>query len=382
MRVLVDCTQTTRNKAGVGMYAVNLTRELVLLQRDHDLKLWFLVQDDDPDYGFEGDDVQIIKLPAKIFRLLPFRFLMEQFFIPWLVRRHRIEILHSLHYSFPLLKTRARKVVTIHDMTSFIMPEVHVVAKIFYFRFFIHAASCLADALVFVSESTRTDYRRFFPGHSKATYVTHLGKAPAFRPDLDPAMVQHALNKYKLNKPYLLYIGTIEPRKNLARLVEAFHQIGDSCATHSLVIAGMKGWMYEDLFAAVRRFNLETRIIFTGFVAEEDKAYLIAGAEVFVYPSLYEGFGIPVLESLACGTPTLTSNVSSLPEVAGDAALLVNPDSPEDIATGLRRLLADSTLRESLRNKSIARATCFSWRRTAQETFQVYAELSRPRSCK
>jgi glycosyltransferase involved in cell wall biosynthesis len=137
----------------------------------------------------------------------------------------------------------------------------------------------------------------------------------------------------------------------------------------------MKGWMCDDLPELISRLNLESRVIFTGFVPEAEKPFLIAGAKVFAYPSLYEGFGIPVLEALACGVPTLTSNLSSLPEVAGDAALLVNPHSIEDIASGLNRLLSDELLRERLRRESLIQAAKFTWVKTATETLRAYREV-------
>ncbi len=371
MNVLIDCTQITRNKAGVGVYALNLIRE-VLGEQDSDMQVTLLVQDDDPDFLFCQEGVRIVKVKSSFFRLMPFRLLMEQLYIPWLTRKYKIDLLHSLHFSFPLLRTRARKIVTVHDMTSFIMPEVHVRIKIAYFHFFLRAANRFADALIFVSRSTEDDWRRYFPKYSKSSFVIPLGKSPSFRPDLSEREINLAFQKYKLIKPYVLYVGTIEPRKNLARLVTAFAQVAQFFPNHTLVIAGMKGWMYNELFQAVESLSLESKVIFTGFVAEEDKPYLIAGAEVFIYPSLYEGFGIPVLEAMACGTPTITSNISSLPEVAGDAALLVDPRDVDGLALNLRRLLTDPALRASLRQKSAFQASLFSWKRTADLTVEAY----------
>ena len=181
---------------------------------------------------------------------------------------------------------------------------------------------------------------------------------------------------YGLTQPYVLYIGTIEPRKNLDRLTQAFSTLAQTYPTHTLVIAGMKGWMYESLFELVRTLGLENRVVFTGFVAETDKPFLIRGAEVFAYVSLYEGFGIPVLEALACGTPTLTSDVSSIPEVTGDAALLIDPSSVQDITAGLERLLADPSLRNELAAKSISQAARFSWPATAATTLNLYRKAA------
>jgi len=382
MRVLVDCTQITRNKAGVGVYALNLIRGLRKHQQQKDLELWILVQSDDPDFSFEEDGTHIVTIQSRWFRSLPLRLLMEQIYIPWLLRKHKIDVLHSLHYSFPLLRTRARKVVTICDMTSFIMPEVHVPVKIAYFHFFIRAGSYLSDALIFISTSTQKDWKHYFPKSSKPGFVVPLGKALSFHPNIDPSEIDAVVRKYGLTRPYVLYIGTIEPRKNIARLIRAFAQLAEQFPSASLVITGMKGWGYAEVFDTVKSLNIESRVIFTGFADEDDKPQLLAGAEVFVYPSLYEGFGIPVLEALACGTPTVTSAISSIPEVAGDAALLVNPESITEIAEQLARLLDSSELRDSLRALALKQAALFTWERTASETLGVYRTVESWKSSK
>jgi glycosyltransferase involved in cell wall biosynthesis len=377
MRVLIDCTQISKVKAGVGAYALNLVRELIGLHADLDLRL--LVQDDDPDFFIESDRVVVLKVPARAFRKLPLRFLLEQLYIPWLALRYRIDVVHSLHYGFPLGPLRARKVVTVHDLTSFKLPEVHIPAKGRYYRLFIRAARRGADHISFDSQSTQDDFLEAFPRDMASCHVVTLGKAPEFHPDLDPLAVEAVVEKHGLRSPYILYIGMIEPRKNLTRLVEAFSALANNYPSHTLVIAGKKGWMVDSLFEAVRAKGLEGRVVFTGFVSEDDKPYLIRGAEIFAYPSLYEGFGIPVLEALACGTATLTSNLSSMPEVAGDAALLIDPTSTDSLISALSRLLAEPALRQELRTKAVAQAAKFTWRRTAEETYEVYRKAARSR---
>ena len=376
--VMIDATGVTRNKAGVGVYAKNLLDQLV--GDRNDLHLVILVQDDDPDLEYGGySNVTMIRVPARFFRKLPLRFLLEQFGIPLLLLKYRVPLLHSLHYSFPLLRFRTKQVVTLHDMTFFDFPEMHERFKVVYFRFFIRAAVHLADYLIFVSHSARRDcVARLGPPRGSSTVIYH-GKGLVYRPDLDPVMIESVRNSYSLPKDFILYIGTIEPRKNLSRLVSAF---ADSIAANhpdvKLVIAGMKGWMYQELFDKVEKLGLRDRVIFPGFIREEDKPYLLAGARVFVYPSLYEGFGLPVLEALACSIPTVTSDVSSIPEVAGDAALLVDPTSEEQIANALERLLTDPELRDNLRRASVVQAAKFSWEQTAVSTAAIYKQLLLP----
>lgn len=377
MRVLIDCTQVTRKKAGVGVYAENMVRELTRLESG--IKWFLLVQDDDPDLDFSKcSNVTLIRVNNRVFRKLPFRFLLEQLFIPFLALRYGIDVVHSLHYSFPLLPMFAKKVVTIHDMTMFLMPDMHLPSKVRYFRFFTGAAARRADALSFDSHSSQKDFLKFFPQPVPSCNVVPLGKGPQFRPDLDPQQIEDVVRKYGLTHPYILYIGTIEPRKNLVRLTQAFSTLTQAYPSHILVIAGMKGWMYDSLFELVGTLGLENKVIFTGFVSEDDKPFLIRGAEVFAYPSLYEGFGIPVLEALACGTPTLTSNISSIPEITVDAALLVDPDSVPEIAAGLESLLGDASLRDELAAKSISQAARFSWSATAADTLSVYRKAVSP----
>jgi glycosyltransferase involved in cell wall biosynthesis len=379
MRVLIDCTGITRNKAGVGVYARNLVDELTRLP--HGAQYFLLVQDDDPDLDFAGrSGVTMIKVRAGIFRKLPLRFLLEQLVLPFLLLIHRIDVLHSLHYSFPLIRFGTKQVVTLHDMTFFNMPQAHQKVKILYFRFFIRADVHLADKVIFASRSSLADCTaRLGPLRGTGTVIYH-GKSEAFRPDLAASEIQRVREKYCLNAEFVLFVGTIEPRKNLSRLVSAFASVCGRHAGLMLVIAGMKGWMYDGLMAMVEELNLQSRVIFTGFVPEEEKPFLIAAAKVFAYPSLYEGFGIPVLEALACGIPTVTSNVSSLPEVAGDAALTIDPHSVAELSTALERLISDESLREQLTREALRQAAKFTWTKTAIMTRQVYCDALAPRS--
>ena len=371
MRVLIDCTQVSLTKVGVGAYAVNLVRELVAFRPD-ELELLLIVQDDDPDFFIREPGVTVIKVPARLFRKLPMRFLLEQLYIPWLVVQRRIHVVHSLHYAFPLAPMAAAKVVTVHDLTSFKFPNMHVASKGRYYRFFLRASRRRANHLAFVSQSTLGDYLAMFPRDIATCHVTRLGKGPEFHRDLDPLRLDSVMQKYELRRPFILFIGMLEPRKNVARLVDAFARVAADFPAYSLVIAGKKGWMYESIFESVRKSGLHERVVFTGFVSEQDKPYIIRGADIFVYPSIYEGFGLPVLEAMASGTPCITSNTSSMPEVAGDAALLIDPNETDSLVAALKSMLADSELRADLAAKGIEQARKFNWKQTAVDTYEVY----------
>ena len=179
----------------------------------------------------------------------------------------------------------------------------------------------------------------------------------------------------KFSNDYLLYVGTLQPRKNLVRAIEAFGLLKRD-STLKFVIAGKKGWLYDEIFEKVKELNLENEVIFTGYVPDEDLPELYKNAKAFIFVSLYEGFGLPVLEAMSYGIPVLTSNTSSLPEVAGDAALLVDPENTEEIAKGMERLLTDEKLRQQLISKGKEQIKKFSWEKAAKETLQVLEEVA------
>ncbi len=374
MNILIDATGIAKEKAGVGVYAKNLLDHLT--RAPGSLHYTILAQDDDREMDF-GDRPQVTMLwvPARWFRRLPMRVLLEQLALPFLLWKRRIAVVHSLHYAFPLLTFGAKRVVTFHDITFITMPEVHERVKVRYFGVFMRASVRRAEAVLFISRSALADYTTTLGAPRGTAWVVEHGKGEAFRPDISNAEKNNVRRIYGLGSKFVLYIGTIEPRKNLTRLVEAFAAIAANDAEIQLVIAGKRGWMTEGLFRRVAALGLGPRVIFTGFVAEQDKPALLAACTVFVYPSLYEGFGLPALEALACGAPTITSNTSSLPEVVGDAAVLVDPASTQALTEAIARLLASPQLRDGLRRGGPKQAARFTWERTAERTAAVYRSL-------
>lgn len=370
MKVLVDLSQIPVTKAGVGVYAVNLIQEIAKSQID--LCCYVLLQDDDTSLDFIScDKVRLIKVKATVFRKFIFRVLLEQLYIPYLVLNLKIDVVHSLHYSFPLI-AKCKKVVTICDMTFYKFPQLHVLTKVIYFKTFIALSSYFANKIICISESTKNDYISKFNSAINKTDVVCLACSEEFNPNIREDAIFSAKMKYGVEGDYFLFIGTIEPRKNISAIIIAFEQLSIVNHKYKLVIVGKKGWHYDEIFKLVQEHELNDKIIFTGFIDESEKPLLIAGATIFIYPSIYEGFGIPVLEALACGTPTITSNVSSMPEVAGNAALLVDPNNPQEIYKCIIRLLNDSVLYKELKNKSLQQASKFTWQKTAFETISIY----------
>lgn len=373
MKVLIDFSQIPVQKMGVGVYALNL---ILNLKSDHSIHYYVLVQDDDISLDkCESDGITLIKINSKKYRKLGYRFFLEQFYIPYLVCKYKIDVVHSLHYSFSVM-AKARKIVTVCDMIFYKYPELHIKSKVLYFRFFIWLTTLFADKVICISKSTQQDYLAHFTTSPKLTTVIELGKDKSYHPDIDRNEVNRVLNKYSIDGDYILFIGTIEPRKNILNLIIAYARLVAEGVCYRLVIVGKKGWHYDDIFKRVKDAGLSDMVIFTGFIEESEKPAFLAGANIFVYPSIYEGFGIPVLEALACGVPTITSNISSMPEVAGDAALLIDPTNVDELYTALRRLIDDNELRNNLRKKAINQAKKFSWQETARKTVAVYKSFN------
>jgi glycosyltransferase involved in cell wall biosynthesis len=375
MKILIDFSQIPVLKNGVGVYALNTFR--LLLEKDELNHYIVLIQDDDPDsIFFTNSKTKIVKVNAKVFRRFVPRIFLEQFFIPLYCLFNRIELIHSLHYSFPLIRFNVKQVVTIHDLTFFLYPEVHTLFKRLYFRLFIFLTVKFADEIVCVSQSTLNDLMYLFPRIKCGLNTIHLGVSP-IRLSFNRLEKDFVFNKFKIDSEFILFVGVLEPRKNILNLLKAFHEIYALNLDLKLVIVGSKGWNFASIFELVKSLGLEDRIIFTGFVSEREKFLLISNCRLFVYPSFYEGFGLPVLEAFVYKVPTVTSNVSSMPEIAGDAALLIDPLSVIELAVAMERLLNDKVLLVSLVPKMELVVKRFSWNITADKTLKLYSSLKK-----
>ena len=281
------------------------------------------------------------------------------------------DIVHATNpAAVPPVHGDQRLVVTVHDLAFQRFPELFPHDWRWLYRAGLRAAAKRADAILVPSQNTADDLTASTSISASRVHVTPL--APSLvTSDQDPAATSARL---RVTPPYVLSVGTLEPRKNLVRLVRAYRQVAPD-VPHALVLAGAPGWRSEELDAELARQGPGT-IVRTGSVSGEDLDVLYRGADVFAYPSLYEGFGLPVLEAMSRGVPTLASNVSSLPQVAGDAALLVDPTDVAEIAEGLARLLTDRAFADDLRQRGLQRAATFTWAATARATLEVYRHLT------
>jgi glycosyltransferase involved in cell wall biosynthesis len=287
---------------------------------------------------------------------------------PWARMTAEVDLVH-VPYLLAVPRSRVPLVFTVHDLTFLTFPDQHNRRTRFLSTLALRRASRSADAFIAVSEFTASEMMRLTGIGPGRIQVIPEAADEAFRPTEDPG----CLSRYGIDAPYLLYVGTLEPRKNITVLLHAFAALGP--ADVKLVVAGGKGWKYEEIFALVGQLRLTSRVIFTGFVPDEDLPALLTNARAFVYPSLHEGFGLPVLEAMQCGAPVITTDVSSLPEVAGDAALVFSPTDVEGLAAAMRRVLQEPGLREELRGRSLRRSRGFSWRETAERTAELYRRV-------
>lgn len=232
-----------------------------------------------------------------------------------------------------------------------------------------------AEGILFVSESTRRDAEQILGTGNNIRKVTPLAVDYERFSNIHPEKIDETLSRLNVSRPYILFLGTLEPRKNLVRLIHAFERLDQKYWDYTLVIAGKLGWDYATTLEAIEKSPRKERIQRIGYVAPEDKAPLISGSDILVYPSLYEGFGLPALEGMAAGVPVITSNLSSLPEVAGNAAVLIDPASVEQLVEAMNFLVSDDTYRSLLRISGREQARQFSWERTARLTYAAYAEI-------
>ncbi len=302
------------------------------------------------------------------------RLLWEQTVLPGLVKQANLDLLHSLHYTRPY-QLPCASVVTFHDMTFFLFPDLHTRTKQFFFPTAIRISARRANAIVAVSESTRQDTIRLMGISPQKIYTTQLGVDKIFRPISDPNQLQIVRQKYQLPEEFILFVGLVEPRKNVSLLVRAFKNLVDKGVRIPLVIAGKFGWGYDEVLRTVESLGLKDRVHFPGYIAQQDLPLVYNQASLFVYPTLYEGFGLPALEAMACGVPIVTTAISSLPEIVGEAGVLVPPDNLEALSQAMSIVLTDLSLREHLAEVGPERAAQFTWNRTAQETLQVYKQV-------
>jgi glycosyltransferase involved in cell wall biosynthesis len=356
---------------GIGTYIRNLLRQLARLDRETDFVL-LCRPDDAGTLADLGENFRAVTETAGNYSI------GEQVRIPLALRREGVTLFHAPHYVLPPLVS-CRSVVTIHDCIHLMFPQylpnrfAHV-----YARASVALAARRATRVLTVSESSKRDILRFVDAPPEKIDVIYNAYDERFGIEPREEDVVRVRERYQLHDEFVLYAGNVKPHKNLERLIEAFDLVRRRGLGHlRLVLIGDEISKYAALRRAVHKHQLHKYVRFLGYLPEATLAVMYRLAGVFVFPSLYEGFGLPPLEAMASGTPVVTSNVSSLPEVAGDAAVLVDPYEPQAIADGIYRVLTDEALRRNLRNRGVARARQFSWEASVRRVRDIYGEVGR-----
>lgn len=355
-----------RQAAGPETYEINLVRSIAAMDRKNEFHVFCLSREAAESFALRQDNVHYHVLwPNVRWASIPVSLPIELF-------AQRVDIFHATFIPPPV--SSMGYLLTLHDLTTFQNPEFYHPLIRWRLNRAISRGLKKARRILCVSACVRDTVSETFGISSDRLAVVHHGVSNDFRPVPLELAQQLLLREYGMSRRYLLFVGQMKARKNIIRILEAFSQFRNETRSDvSLVLAGRRGHTAEGIDESVTRLHLEKDVIELGHVKAEHLPALYSAAEMLIFPSLFEGFGFPVIEAMACNTPVITSNVSALPEVAGDAAILVDPLSVDDIAGAIYGLYTDAQLRQTLRKKGLARAKHFSWARTARETLDAYS---------
>lgn len=370
MKISIDARGINLYKGtGIGTYTENVTRELLNIDKENDYTLFWTGKDYDL---FKKSNSKIV------FSSNRHGGFYENFYIPSYIEKNNIDLHHIPQNGIGLTESYStNSIITLHDLIPYTLPET--VGKKYLERFLTEMPKIIdkTKGILTVSEYSKRDILKFFHGYpEEKIFVTPLAANSNFKP-LDKNVCKDFVEEnFSINTPYILYIGGFSTRKNVRELILAFKQINPSLKTpYTLVLGGSVKDEGKKLVSLVESLNLQNNVIFTGYLNDDILPILYNGAEAFVYPSLYEGFGLPPLEAMSCKTAVITSNLTSIPEVTGDAAILIDPFDSQDLATNLFNILDNDELRNALALKGYLKSLEFSWKNTAQKTLEAYNSL-------
>jgi glycosyltransferase involved in cell wall biosynthesis len=368
-----------KQKTGIGYYAYEIIKSMQKLFSENKYILNYFIIDGKEEEIEKLQDLRTNKtIINSCFYIRDFLFRALSAFIPIpysLFFRTNVELTHFFDYIIPF-GVYGKKIVTIYDMAFQVYPKTLPLKTRALLKVNLKLSCKRADKIITISEFSKREIMKYINVPSEKINVVPSGvNFQKYYPSSDENIMK-IKDKYSLETEYFLYLGTLEPRKNLVRLIKAYNKLRSEKNMPNLILAGRKGWFYEEIFECIHKLGLEKSVVYIGYVPDEDAAPLICGATIFLFPSLYEGFGMPPLEAMACGTPVITSNVSSLPEVVGDAALLVDPLNIDDIYEKMKMLVSNNSLRKELIKKGKARASFFSWDNAAIKLMEIYKQLA------
>ena len=369
-----------KNRTGVGVYTYQLIKALLKNNKKDKFILFGFATFQTYDYlrniefkNYPNVSLKIYKMPAKLFRT---SFLLWQK-MNWPKIENfvgLIDIFHSFNWNLPPVKN-AKLVATVFDMTPILFPKYHLEKTIQLDKVRLNRIKRYADLVITISENSKKDFLKFAP--NRKVEVIYPGVSDNFLKKINKKKTEQILKKYNLQSGYVLSVGTLEPRKNIERIIQAFTELasqGQALRGCKLVIVGRRGWLADNIYKLPEKLGIKNKVKFLGRVEDEDLPYLYNQASCLIYPSLYEGFGIPVLEAQASGCPVITSDTSSLPEVGGDAVLYIDPNSSGNLISALERI-KNQEFRIKLIKKGLEQAKKFSWEKSAKKLNSLYQQL-------
>lgn len=361
MRIGFDVSALVKEAAGIGQCIINIIQNIMEIDRENEyflftydkIKLPFSLKENWSIVDYGGSKHQQIRYFTAL---------------PQILKKMKIEVFFGTRHYLPPFNPKIRYVALVHDLIPLRMPELFTKKHLQRFKIFTSICKHQANSYIAVSEATKADILHYMKVPQEKIQVIYEGANPSFTPDRDEAGIKETMERFAIEGPYLLCLSTVEPRKNMLRTIQAYEQyVLKNALPYKLVIVGGKGWNNGEIYDYVKEHHLDGYVLFTGYVSNEDVKNIYANATLFIYASLYEGFGIPVLEAMQSGVPVITSNVSSMPEVAGDACLLVDPYQTDEIKNAIIKVLNSEKLQAEMKEKGIAQAKKFSWRKCSEE---------------
>lgn len=378
MKIVIDGSKAINEKAGIARYTWQLCSILPkIASKDNFLYFFNFVRKSTDKINLIKDLVKDKKnVKYKIYPLpgqLKEKIFTSSFSLTNLLLKGN-DLYHATEFLSFDIGLKIPQILTVHDLTMVKFPnhrpeESHKHSKM------IEKACSKATHIIATSEATKNDIIKYFNIDNRKISVTYQGTSNIFKKILNKNKINKIIDKYGLKTPYLLFVGTIEPRKNIINLIKAFEKIAKNIPSYNLYLVGRKGWNSDGIYDYYEKSKYKNRIEFLDYVSDEDLVYLYNGAKLFCYPSIYEGFGLPILEAMKCGVPVITSNISSMPEVGGKAVIYVDPKDHNDLAQKMQKTLKDEKVLEKLSWDSLKQSNKFSWDKCACQTYKIYKKV-------
>jgi glycosyltransferase involved in cell wall biosynthesis len=379
MKVVIDAVPVSESlRAGIAYYSTNLLRHLAAVDPKNEYIIFGSTRTA-AELGITNSKFTFKRIPP-VFRFPSFWYYWTTWYyvgFPFQLLGAKPDVFLSMQPNLPFLHGWPT-ISVVYDITPLLVENAFSLRFRFFFSAQLGYAIRHATRIAAISRSTKNEIAQRFKLPPDKIDVIYPGyDERLFRPDYPRESIGQAVDRYGIAGKYIIYVGTLEPKKNILRLLQAFSMLVESGRIHhSLVLVGKRGLNDELIFKEIDKLRLGSRVIVTGYVTESDLPLLVSGAEAFVFPSLHEGFGIPPLEAMACGTPVITSNTASLPEVVGEAGKIVDPYNVEDVAAAIAAVLADENLRSEMRRKGLERASQFSWEKSARKMVAIFEQLN------